>query len=326
MQNKKVYDDAISIISSRKTHAEQKREMRHNDCIEKFPEIALLEKKMAMSAMDIGKSLGMGLDAKAFIEKLAEENLSYQKRIREILANAKIPQNYLDIKYFCESCKDTGFVDGKKCSCLTDLMKSIAYKEMCDDFPLESCTFQKFDLSFYPEETDEKIKVSSKRHMAEIFDFCQNFADDFSPHSQNLLMYGETGLGKTHLSLAIAGKVLEKGYGVIYGSAQNLLSSLENEKFGRSNDKISSERSILNCDLLIIDDLGAEFSTPFTLSAIYNIINSRLLARKSVIISTNLSLEELEKKYSKRVLSRIIGNYTYLIFSGKDIRQLKNGY
>ncbi|MPM75080.1 Chromosomal replication initiator protein DnaA [bioreactor metagenome] len=326
MYNRKIYNEAVSILAAKKAEAESKREMRHSECLVKFPEIADLERKMAMIALDIGKSLGMGLDAKPFIETLAKENLSCQTRIKEILSEAKIPQNYLDVKYACEKCKDTGFSDGKMCTCLKELMKNIAYKEMCDAFPLDNCTFEKLNLCYYPQEIDDEIGVSSREHMREITEFCENYAEDFSAHSGNLLMYGETGLGKTHLSLAIVGKVLEKGYGVIYGSAQNLLGSLENEKFGRTTDKISVEQSILNCDLLIMDDLGAEFSTPFTLSAIYNIINSRLLSRKAVIINTNLSVEELERKYSKRVASRIIGNYTYLIFSGKDVRQIKNGY
>jgi len=138
-------------------------------------------------------------------------------------------------------------------------------------------------------------------------------------------MHGATGLGKTHLSLAIANVVAEKGYRVIYDTAHNILSSLEREKFSYSNTG-EREKEILDCDLLIIDDLGSEFSTQFTVAAIYNIVNTRINRSKPVIISTNLTEKELEEKYTQRVTSRIIGNYVSLLFIGKDIRQIKNNF
>ena len=134
-------------------------------------------------------------------------------------------------------------------------------------------------------------------------------------------MSGATGLGKTFLSLSIASAVIEKGYGVIYSSAQNLLNTLEKEKF--SNSDANTLNAIFDCDLLIIDDLGTEFSTSFTVSTIYNIINTRINMCKPVIISTNLSLSELQEMYSERIVSRFIGEYTILKFAGNDIRQIK---
>ena len=160
--------------------------------------------------------------------------------------------------------------------------------------------------------------------MREIFEYCRCYADDFGKCSDSLFMHGATGLGKTHLSLAIANVVVEKGFEVIYGSAQNLLSSLEREKFGGGSGEM--EKELLDCDLLIIDDLGSEFSTQFTVACIYNIINTRINLGKPVIISTNLTGEELEAKYTQRITSRIIGSYVSLLFIGKDIRQLKKFY
>ena len=159
--------------------------------------------------------------------------------------------------------------------------------------------------------------------MAGNYRYCKNYADNFSLKSPSLILYGATGLGKTHLSLAIAGEVIGKGFGVIYGSAQNLLNRLENEKFGRSGQDGDTLSLLLECDLLILDDLGAEFSTAFTLSAIYNIINSRMLASLPTIISTNLEPGELDKKYDQRIASRILGSFTPVYFCGRDIRQLK---
>ena len=157
--------------------------------------------------------------------------------------------------------------------------------------------------------------------MESVLNYCKEYAADFSRRSPSLLLYGKTGLGKTHLSLAIAGKAVEEGYGVIYSSAQNLFNKLEKDKFGKADT--NTEETILDCDLLIIDDLGAEFTTQFTVSALYNIVNSRELEGKPTIISTNLMPEQLTKAYGERIASRILSNYVMLYFDGSDIRQIK---
>ena len=322
----KVFKKASDVITNRRLAAENEQARNHQECVTISPEISVLEKEMAQCALDAPKAIGMKNNADEFIKNLMGKNLSAQKRIREILSELNLPSDYLEVKYFCKDCKDTGFVDGKMCECLKDCMKKISFEEMSDKLPVKSSTFDSFDLSYYPTEKDFETGFIPRERMQVIFNYCQSYAEDFSKNSDNILFYGETGLGKTHLSLAIAGKVSEKGYGVVYGAAQNLMNSLENEKFGKSNSDVSAEQSILNCDLLIIDDLGAEFSTHFTISALYNIINTRLLENKPVIISTNLTPAEMENRYSRRITSRIYGNYKYLIFCGKDIRQLKDSY
>ena len=176
--------------------------------------------------------------------------------------------------------------------------------------PLEKSTFQNFDLDKYPDNT--------RNIMSKIFDYCKNYAYNFEVNNDSLMFIGNTGLGKTHLSLAIAGVVIEKGYGVIYGSLSNILSKIENEHF--SSNSTSTIDSVCNCDLLIIDDLGTEFSTPFTRSTVYEIINHRQLNSKPTIISTNLNIDELEKAYTQRVVSRICGKYRCFEFLGNDIR------
>ena len=133
-------------------------------------------------------------------------------------------------------------------------------------------------------------------------------------------MQGSTGLGKTHLSLAIARAAIDKGFGVIYGSVQNLMAKLEQDRFGRGNEG-ESAKAMLECDLLILDDLGTEFTTQFVTASMYNLVNSRLLAAKPTIISTNLSMKDLNDKYTERFTSRIIGGYDRLVFLGRDIRQ-----
>jgi len=159
--------------------------------------------------------------------------------------------------------------------------------------------------------------------MSQIYNYCKNWAEDFSKDSPSILMYGNTGLGKTHLSLAIANVVVEKGYNVIYSSAGNLFSKLEKEKFGKINFDESPEEQVLTVDLLILDDLGSEFSTQFTIATVYNIINTRILSGLPTIINTNLLYDEIGDKYNPRVYSRLIGDYQMLEFIGADIRQLK---
>ena len=186
--------------------------------------------------------------------------------------------------------------------------------------PIEKCTFESFRLKYYPDVIDKEIGVNQRSHMAEVFEICKNYGESFSLSRRSLLMTGGTGLGKTHLSLAIAGKAIDKGYNVCYESAQNLMDKLEREHFSREGDG-SFKQEILSCDLLIIDDLGCEFQTQFTKAELYNIVNTRHLRSLPTIINTNLSLSEIEEVYHQRVASRIVGNYAVILFCGTDNRQ-----
>ncbi|HAS37868.1 MAG TPA: ATP-binding protein, partial [Ruminococcaceae bacterium] len=257
------------------------------------------------------------VDAKEYIKKLAEINLNAQSQRRLFLKKAGFPEDWLDVHYTCPKCEDKGFVNGIMCDCFKDLLKSLEYEKLCSKLPIDSCRFDNFKLDYYP----DGAGTSPRRRMESVLNYCKTYATDFSRRSPSLLLYGKTGLGKTHLSLAVAGKAVESGYGVIYTSAQNLFNKLEKEKFGRSDG--NTEETILDCDLLIIDDLGAEFTTQFTVSALYNIINSRELEGKPTIISTNLTPEQLTSTYSERIASRILSNFVMLYFDGSDIRQIK---
>lgn len=324
--SRQVFNKASEIIAKRRSEAIGNREEKYLKCVIDFPEIAQLEKEVVQTALSAPKAIFMGNDGQKYIENLAKKNLNAQNKIAQILKNNNFPEDYLDVHYTCSNCSDTGFKNGMMCDCLKDCMKNLMYASLSDKLPIKDCTFEKFNLSYYPDEPDVQTHYNQRDVMQNIKNFCVNYANNFSSHSDSLLFRGETGLGKTHLSLAIAEKVIEKGFGVIYCSAQNFFNLLEEEKFSKISPDISYLNSVLSCDLLIIDDLGSEFSTQFTVSALYNIINSRLLENKPVIISTNLSPEQIEQKYSSRIASRIYGNYKYLIFCGRDIRQLKSQY
>lgn len=318
-----VYERAEKELALRRSKAEKEREIHHSEVVEKYPEIAELERQMAVCGLEAAKAIGMNKDKSAeFIETLKNHNLAAQRRRAQILKEAGYPDDYLEVKYSCPVCDDKGYINGRMCPCHKNLIRTIAYDKLSRISPLTVSTFEDFSLDYYPEIPLEN-GVVPRRLMAGNYRYCKNYADNFSLKSPSLILYGATGLGKTHLSLAIAGEVISKGFGVIYGSAQNLLNRLENEKFGRSGQDGDTLSLLLECDLLILDDLGAEFSTAFTLSAIYNIINSRMLASLPTIISTNLEPGELDKKYDQRIASRILGSFTPVYFCGRDIRQLK---
>ena len=316
--NKEIYTKAREEIDRRRAEAQRIASERRDDCRRRYPEIDKSYKIMAETAFECVKALGLGGKAQDFIKEISEKNLQAQQVIKETLLKVGLPEDYLKEKYYCDECDDTGFVDGKMCNCLKNLMRQMTYNALCDKIPLEKFRFDNFSLEKYPRVADEEGVIPANR-MKNYLDYCKNYADDFDETSGNIIMMGNSGLGKTHLSLAIAGEAAKKGYSVIYGSAQNLLSSIENEKFGRSSG-VGAEQSIHDCDLLIIDDLGAEFSTQFTVSAVYNIINTRLLLSKPTIISTNMSMGEIEDRYTQRVASRILGNFIMMSFKGRDVR------
>ena len=319
--NKDIYLRAKNEIDRRREEAQLSSFERREECKRRFPEIAEAYKIMAETACECVKAMALSKEkAQDFIDEISKRNLSAQQVIADTLKKAGLPEDYMKEKYSCEKCKDSGFIDGKMCVCLKNTMKQLTYNSLCDKVPLEKYRFDMFSLDFYPDEMNED-GIVPRRRMKNFFDYCVNYADDFNSKSDNLLMTGETGLGKTHLSLAIAGQAAKKGYSVVYGSAQNLLSSLESEKFGRTQP--GAEQAMQECDLLIIDDLGAEFSTQFTISAVYNIINTRLMMSKPTIISTNMSMYEIEEKYTQRIASRILGNYILMEFAGRDIRVQK---
>ena len=322
--SRKIHDLASRELERRRDNAINTQKRRYAEVTEVIPELRDIEKEMSSTGLAVVRAIGMGEDAQKYIEKLAQLNLSAQSRRKQLLESAGYTEDYLEITYTCCACKDTGTREGRACDCRKALLRTFAFAQLSELSPAESCTFESFDVNYYPKAGDGQSGVSPYTKMKEIYDFCRNYAEDFDTDSPNLYMFGKTGLGKTHLSLAIAGTVVNKGFGVIYGAAQNLLNRLERERFGRSvsNDG-HTEQALLDCDLLILDDLGAEFSTTFTVAALYNIINTRLSRNKTTIISTNLTAAELEDKYTQRIASRITGNYIPLNFIGRDVRQLK---
>ncbi len=253
------------------------------------------------------------------------DKLSEFRNMSEVLS-AKHKQllkdeNIVKPDFFCKKCEDSGYFDGGYCDCVKDIAKTLVAEELSKTMPLGDCNFDNFDLNFYPDTVNEHGENPRKRAAA-VLSLCKKFADDFPHSAKSLLLMGGAGLGKTHLSLSIVSAISQKGYSAVYGPAGTLFNSVEKEHFayGGNTEKLDS---LLECDLLVIDDLGTEFLSSFTSSLFYNIVNSRLLSGLPTVISTNLTIDEIEARYSARITSRFIGSYDLKVLIGSDIRQLK---
>ena len=234
-----------------------------------------------------------------------------------------LPADCLEEKPACPLCGDTGYRDGGVCRCLRDYYAREQQKELSRMLDLGNQSFDTFSLEWYPDRVEPGQKRSARSHMEErVYNSCAEFAHRFGRGFENLLFFGAPGLGKTHLSAAIAREVSGAGWSVVYDTAGHVFRIFEDQKFGREEAGEDVER-VLRCDLLILDDLGTELTTAFVQSALYEIVNTRLVERRSTILSTNLMPSELGRRYSPQVASRIEGEYQLLPFVGEDIRRLK---
>lgn len=308
-----VYAAANERLERRREKANIQAQARFDEISERIPELEDIKMQLARVGLSISKVFLNSEDKQADMEKLMEQSLALQEKRAKLLKDNGYDENALEVDYTCNVCKDTGFVKNRRCKCHNELLKDIERENLAKIAPIEECTFDSFETSYYPDtQRAEKIKSA-----------CVKYGTQFTTRSKNIIFYGGTGLGKTHLSLAIANAVINRGYSVVYGTAQNILSDLQNENFNRTDNLRYYERAVLNCDLLIIDDLGTEFKSSYTVACLYNIINTRILAKLPTIISTNFSSDELEDKYDQRITSRIIGEYSPLKLIGSDIRYIK---
>jgi DNA replication protein DnaC len=311
-----IFDKAQAILTLRRKKAETENEERIREINEKIPQIREINEVI----FNTGKELiaiitnGRGQDISEKIEQLKKYNLDAQAMSRKILTEYGYPEDYLDMHYTCPKCCDRGYIGSQFCDCFKAVCGKLAADQLNKSSQLSLSNFESFSLSYYSGENYNAMK--------NILEYTMQYANTFTPQSRSILMFGQTGLGKTHLSLAIANKVLEKGYGVIYDSAINILRSIEKEHFSyeHSSDMIDL---VMDTDLLILDDLGTEYETPFYNATIYNIINTRLNRGKPSIISTNLDLSGISRRYDKRVMSRIASSYSCLEFRGEDVRLQK---
>ena len=309
-------------IESRRNKAFQTLELHKAEISKKAPEIDSLYNKILQTSIDLSKAiLSRSDNIEKIIDELKNKNLENQLFIKVMLKEFGYPEDYLKAKFTCPICNDSGYVNGSRCQCFNELIKKYTVDELNESCKIELHDFDEFNLGLYSNIPDEKSGIIPREGMNEILIQCKNYVDTFSKNSCSLFFLGKTGLGKTFLSSMIAKSLIEKGFNVVFDSINNFLIMAENDHFGRSNG--NTVETIINADLVILDDLGSEFSTPFNNSTLYNIINTRINMEVPTIVSTNLSLSELNEKYDDRIISRLTGMYTPFRFFGTDIRQVK---
>lgn len=272
----------------------------------------------------ISSALRRGADPLPAVRVLRDENLNLQRQRAELLTAMGYPADYLEEKPACALCGDTGYHNGQVCRCLREYYKKAQLSELSKLLDMGGQSFETFSFEWYSDERGER-KRSPRENMERVFDICQDYARHFSSAADNLLLTGQPGLGKTFLSASIARVVSERGFSVVYDTAEHIFSQLEQEKFRPDDSPAACEDAARyrGCDLLIMDDLGTEMVTSFVQSALYQLVNGRLLAGKKTVISTNLAPQQLGERYSPQMQSRLEGEYRVLPFFGEDIRKLR---
>lgn len=314
-------------LDNRKAENAAEHQRRVSLVYTRVPEIADIDRQMQAQMRSLmGVAIRHGGDVGADIAALEEENLALQARRAELLTESGWSIDYLDEIHTCPICRDTGYRGGTICSCLKALYNRELTAELSVLLRNSGETFEKFDFSLYGDKPDETGE-SPRAYMRQVYNTCRDYAGSFSFTSPNLLFQGSTGLGKTFLSACIARVVAEKGFSVCYDTAAAALEYFESRKFSRDPETAESAavrvRRMLECDLMILDDLGTEMVTPMSLSALYTLVNTRLSSGRVTIISTNLTDTELQRKYSSQIISRLDGEYYKLPFAGRDIRLIK---
>lgn len=308
-------------LSQAKEDCEAESAARVEEIYEKYPRLREIDRAMRQSvAKAVSAAFRKGEDPAAAIEAIKVENLALQQEREWILEAADLDETALEPTVVCAHCGGTGYVGASMCECLRELCRQEQKKELSSLLGGRE-HFDLFRLDVYPTETDATFGVSPRQLMQTTFTRCRNYAREFSLKSPSLLFSGGPGLGKTFLSACIARSVADSGFSVVYDTADKLFTDFESVKFG--GNPADATKKYLSCDLLIIDDLGTEMTTQFTQSVLYQVINTRLMEGRPVIVSTNLNDEALRKRYSAPIASRLLGAYETCLFLGRDIRQMR---
>ena len=305
------YQKVKEQLEKRRENAMREAEARDAELRIESPEIRQIDSELTGTGLLLFKTACAGGDLTA----IKERNAALVKKRREVLVSLGYPEDYSEIKYSCAKCCDTGYVGQKICSCFREALIKENIRSSGIGNLIEKQSFDNFRLDIYEDE-------ATKKEMAHNLKEAKKYAAEFSRDSKNLLLIGTTGTGKTHLTTAIAKTVIENGFEVLYDSAQNIVAAFEYDRFKSGYGQYEARgEKYLECELLILDDLGTEFSNQFTVSCIYNLLNTRLNKGLPTIISTNLGAGELLSRYEDRIYSRILGQDTVVLrFLGKDKR------
>lgn len=302
------------LLTHRREEAERIAALHTETLHAKSARAAEIDRALAGTAMRVFGAATSGGDVAAKVAEIRAESEALRRERDAILASLGLPADYTTPHYTCPKCGDTGYILADMCDCTRALLRMEALRNCGAAAHIDTETFDTFSLRYY--ENDPQALATMKRTLS----LARDFAEHFTPGKENLLLMGGTGLGKTHLSTAIARTVVERGYDVLYETVGTVFADFEHDQFRAARGETPRAEKYLNCDLLILDDLGTEFTNAFTVTCLYQIVNTRLTHGLSTVISTNLTPDELTGKYDERLTSRLLGAYRVLQFKGRDIR------
>jgi len=316
--DKEIYKIALEILRDLRKKAEKIHENHKEKFYRREPRAREIDQELSRTGILTAKAVISGANITEQLNLLRKKNSELQKEREFLRLRTSLPDDFLEIPYKCTKCQDTGYIKNEECTCLKRILKKEAYKKFIEKFPAFSGTLNDFKLEYYSE--------NNKDQMKKILEFCKRYSKVFKiDKTRSVFLQGGTGSGKTHLILAMAAEIAKKGHKIIYTSVESMVKKLSDEKFSYQKDNTRNmEEYYMDCDLLILDDLGMEFQTSYSKSAVYNIIDLRLLSKKPHIIITNFTKSEISKIYSSRLISRLFGEYIFLKFSDEDLRQKIN--
>ncbi|GAA0726420.1 ATP-binding protein [Clostridium malenominatum] len=311
-------EEVVKIYENLRDEAVKSLEKRREEIKNLIPEVITIENKIAKLSIDLSLNILRKKDnIDKIIENTKEEITDLRMRKSELLVSRNYPIDYLDFHYNCDKCKDTGFIGRDKCQCYKQILVKVLYKNSELSNMLERNNFSNFTYHYFSDIKSPNEPESPRKNLEKIADLSWSFIENFSSSQENLLFFGDSGTGKSFLASCIAKELLDRGYMVIYKTAVDLIKDIKQSRFGGEEDL---ENLLIDCDLLIIDDLGTEPLNEFSKVELFNLLNTKLLKRKKMIISTNFSIEFMLKNYSERTTSRLFGNFTLCKFFGEDIR------
>lgn len=313
------YNALMRVYEEKRAKSHDLANLHYERACQKVPELASIDASISSASLDQAKKLLAG-DNTA-LASLKEDIRSLSDRRRRLLSDAGFPEDYLEQHFECPDCQDTGYVGTKKCHCFLKAIIDLFYTQSNLKGLLEQENFEHFNFDYYSSNYRDRLSGQNSRELAtRAYQECMNFIHNFDTEHGNLLLFGNTGIGKTFLSHCIAKEVMDSLHSVLYLTASEFFDALLEKALTRNDESCLLYEQIHQCDLLIIDDLGTERNTDFVVSQLFVCLNDRILNRKSTIISTNLTLEEIKTNYTERTFSRISNHYKILRLAGDDIR------
>ena len=314
-----LYSEARRIVAGRKQKAITLAQQAREKAAAALPDLLKLEDEARHCGFQAARLAASGADH-SVVEATLQKGRDTRARRDELLRQNGYNPEMLEPRYTCPLCKDSGTLNGRPCKCIISLTRQMRREEMLSGSALSLTSFDSLDLAMYPLDIDKVSGMSIRDYMKETLGALRAYAETFDLNSSSLLIFGNAGLGKTHAALSIASTVLERGYDVIYISAQDMCSQLERARF---DDDSSLMDAMLEADLLILDDLGTESMSSYTLSCLYTLVNTRMAKRRPTIYTTNIvNSAMLEKRYTEKIASRLSGSCEPVEFLGNDIRQI----